>query len=163
MPEEGSEKKLPILADFYVGVVELFAVMLPGVIFAFLLITCLPPDIYLPTGRIPLTGTAGWLAFAIGAYALGHVLFALAAFALDPVYHVVYKNRGEAFNELHKRVYIQLETLVEFKRDTGDDALDWTLAILSLRAPGAIAQLDHRDADSKFLRSLVPRCSLAGR
>jgi len=42
--EEASEAKVPTLANFWIGVVELFAVLVPGAILSFLLIPWLPLD-----------------------------------------------------------------------------------------------------------------------
>src|SRR5581483_3287589 len=97
----------------------------------------------------------GWIAFAIAAYAMGHVLFGVGAVTLDPLYDFLYKNSSGKFQLRRERAYSELERLVGFKKDSGDNALDWTTAILSLRTPGAFMQLDHIEADSKFLRNLV--------
>jgi len=161
VPEEGaSEAKVPTLANFYIGVVELFAVLIPGAILSFLLIPWLPLDALPQAGKIVLTPTVRWVAFAIAAYGLGHFLFSLGALAMDPIYDLSYKDRSRSFRKRREAIYHELETSPEFgrlgfKRGTGDNALDWTLAILTFRLPGAFAQLDRLEADSKFLRSLV--------
>jgi hypothetical protein len=154
MAEEGaSQHSLPGLAGLYIGVVELIAILLPGGILAFLLIPCLPLKDFPQTGEISSPALT-WVAFAIAAYTLGHLLFGLGAISLDPLYHFFYKNASGKFKMRRERVYSELK-VVKFLPDTGDNALDWTLAILSLRAPNTFVQLDRLEADSKFLRSLV--------
>jgi hypothetical protein len=159
--EAAAEAKAPSLAGFYIGAVELFAVLVPGAILTFLLIPWLPLEDLPQTGRISFTPTVQWVAFAIAAYAVGHLLFSMGAVVMDPLYDLFFKNRSASFQKRRRMIYHELETRPEFKdtlrfqSGSGDNALDWTLAILSFRAPGSFARLDHLEADSKFLRSLV--------
>src|SRR5689334_6604168 len=72
-------------ADLFVGVIDLFAVLLPGAIVAALLY---------PHIQDPLTDVIGpmysparqWVAFGLGAYLLGHILFLCGAVLDDHVY-----------------------------------------------------------------------------
>ena len=77
MPEEP--------ADLFIGVVDLFAILLPGAVLAALLGNVgyerLIGDL-LPTLT---TDAAKWLAFAIASYFLGHFLVLIGA-AFDPLY-----------------------------------------------------------------------------
>jgi len=52
--EEASEAKVPTLANFWIGVVELFAVLVPGAILSFLLIPWLPLNAVPQGGKIIL-------------------------------------------------------------------------------------------------------------
>jgi len=77
--------------DFYVSVTDLFAVLLPGAVFAFMGIEILSrSDVAIPPGHtlahlLALQGTAGWLAFGAISYIAGHFIASLGA-RLDVLY-----------------------------------------------------------------------------
>src|SRR5258708_16027370 len=69
--------------DFYVGVVDFFAVALPGAIGCAWIVRAEPAviDAYLPK----LDGAAAWAAFAVASYALGLLVYFVSSF-LDVAY-----------------------------------------------------------------------------
>jgi hypothetical protein len=76
-------------SEFFIDVLDLFAVILPGAIVTFALRAVLP---LLPTSLgasifecHALTGPPGWLAFGIASYVVGHIIFSLSA-RLDSIY-----------------------------------------------------------------------------
>jgi hypothetical protein len=154
MPEEDGKQGLPNMASFYIGVVDLFAVFLPGGILAFLLIPCVPLADF-PQSKLASSPAVQWVAFSVAAYALGHLLFGLGGMVMDGLYSVFFKNGSRRLRMRRERAYSELSRLVGFKANTGDNALDWTLAILRLKEPGGLADLDRMEADSKFMRSLT--------
>jgi hypothetical protein len=141
-------------ADFYVGVVDLFAILLPGAILAFVITQCIP------WGALPVIVKAlsppsvAYLCFAVAAYITGHFLSALGSVVMDHVYDRWYKKRfGRKLKRRRGRVKRLLKRALDIPDK--DNALDWTLALLRVRAPGALAPLDRLEADSKFFRSLA--------
>ena len=157
MAEEGAGQhgSLPNLAGFYIGVVELFAILLPGAILTFLLFPFFPLKEFPQLAAIAAFPAVAWIAFAIAAYAMGHILFGVGSVTLDRLYDIFYKAWSSRLELRRERVYKELEKLVGFRKGGHDNALDWTLSILALRSPGSSMLLDHLEADSKFLRSLV--------
>jgi len=72
------EKPSAKLGDFYIGVLDFFAVLLPGVIAAFLLAKAL--DLF------PEKPEAfHWAAVFVSGYILGHLLYAIGGLLLDPL------------------------------------------------------------------------------
>ena len=139
MAEEGGKPGLPNLAGFYIGVVDLFAILLPGAILAFLLIPCLPLADF-PQSKLASSAAVQWAAFSVAAYALGHLLFGLGGLVMDPLYGVFYKNGSKRLRMRREQAYTELGRLIGFKKGTGDNALDWTLAPI-LRLPWSRAHL----------------------
>lgn len=93
MPEGGPEVKP---SEFYVGVIDLFAVLLPGAVVAFVLRALL---YWLPEDSVfrdltALDSTAGGFAFLLAAYLLGHILFSLSS-RLDQLYDAARGPRGK--------------------------------------------------------------------
>jgi hypothetical protein len=75
--------------DFFLGVVDFLAVLVPGVVLAFALTPYAElgfgPERLLP----PLTDTAiRWTAFVMVAYVAGHLIASVASSLLDPLYAV---------------------------------------------------------------------------
>src|SRR5262252_8778470 len=81
---EGSGGGKP--ADFFVGLVDFFAILLPAAMLAFVLYV----GVRLAGATVPrLTTPEGWIAFAafaLVAYVLGHFLFVIGSLCIDPLY-----------------------------------------------------------------------------
>ena len=67
---------------FFIGVVDLFSVLLPGALLTFVLQDDLGP-LLLGGAYASLVGTQGWLAFALVSYLVGHLLFLGGSWLLD--------------------------------------------------------------------------------
>jgi hypothetical protein len=102
-----------------------------------------------------------WLVFLIVSYIVGHFLFALGAWIMDPLYDGYYKRHFEfevkkelpsmrrradrLFHEvLGKDLYFEV-----------DNRLTWTESLLTIGGAAAKGTLDRLEADSKFFRSLA--------
>lgn len=87
---------MPKPSDFFVGVIDLFAVLLPGA--ALLLVVVV--GMALPSEAAPrslwptLTDDPGvkWMVLFLASYLLGHVLAAVGGWILDPVYDRYYRD-----------------------------------------------------------------------
>lgn len=156
MAEEGGGHGSYKAVDFYLGVVDLFSILLPGAMLAFLAGLCIPwsSSSLSPVNRALSEPFARYAAFVILAYVLGHFLSALGSTALDHVYDRWYKRYlGKKLN--HRREQVKPILARTVGAGTNDNSLDWTLAVIRVRAPGAFTQLDRFEADSKFFRSVT--------
>ena len=70
---------------FFIGVIDFFAILLPGALLTYLLRIRLErlPEVDLRIER--LEGAKGWVAFLVASYFLGHLMFLIGS-ALDEVY-----------------------------------------------------------------------------
>lgn len=158
-------------ADFYLGVIEFFGVLLPGAALCYLLLPMLTPS--LPADWLPQDSTQAWTVFAVLSYIAGHMLHALGSVLLDkPLYNNLYLSewkpahrrassligRGDrkALQEdeavkttLLARVYLETET-----DPSGSSYYDWCLSAIRLSAPDGAQEVDRLQADSKFFRSM---------
>ncbi len=167
MAEESSGGKP---GDFFVGLVDLFAILLPGGLLAFLTYTSLLRWGKLTSIAIP----EGWIGFAVVgvvAYLLGHFLFVIASMCLDPVYdwwkdtwkvcqpggwsdkNKPLKVSSDLWQSLKDRDYEQNQA----KKANANNEISLKDAATSLRisTPGAAAEMDHLEADQKFFRGLI--------
>jgi hypothetical protein len=146
-------------SDFFIGVLDFFAVLLPGALatYAFhqegLAARVLE--------RVP-TGAAGWVAFALSSYLAGHLIFLMGA-GLDASYDRQRRRKRtpadertfQAADALRKKLFVELDgaSLSTFK---------WAKAYVHLRAPEACSEIERFEATSKFFRSLVVLFILGG-
>jgi hypothetical protein len=141
-------------SDFFVDVVAFFAVVLPGGLLAFLVLTRLQQFGELKSVPGFLTGVAGWLAFFAAAFLLGQALYAAGSWFLDHFYnrtYRLYKNKikgdpGEPVRAIIKQ---------QFPEPPRPTATPWARAYIGVRNAAAAAAIDELDADSKFFRSLT--------
>src|SRR5678815_4362440 len=149
---EGSSGGKP--ADFFVGLVDFFAILLPGAMLGFVLYECVVPwNAALSRMSIP----DSWVTAAVVAlvsYVLGHFLSIVASLYLDPLY------------DCWKRIPVpfrskSLKDLDDLRDETaqkqGLESVDFSNAATSLRvwSPGAAGEMDHLEADQKFFRGLI--------
>lgn len=142
--------------DFFVGVVDFFAVLLPGALLSFKLVDFARAHVFGKT--LPsLQGEAqGWVAFAFASYLLGHFIF-LAGSYLDPLYD---RLRRRFVPKEKDRTYLRAREIKE--RVLGEtpsapvmNTFQWAKANAQLRYPGALLVVRRHEADSKFFRSLI--------
>jgi len=173
---------------FFLGVIDFFAIILPGAILTFLIKDKLGPFL-LNSHYYKLTGAAGWVAFLGGSYLLGHFVFLIGAgllddLAYDPLRKASY---GEQISRLAKdmrlsplpfrclaRIFMGKESdrtvnlAVRIKEhyvgpldgNAAINAFQWSKAKLTFAQSAAIESVHRLEADSKFFRSLVIVCIL---
>ena len=148
------------LSDLYVGVIDLFAILLPGALLAGALAVLIPiPE---PLQGLLASEGARWVAFAFAAYALGHFAFLLSAKADDWFYDGYRKKKWPKADDPGKLYPMATGLrLAQFPNgaNPGDDlpmnTFKWAKTVLMLRAPGALADVQRYEADSKFFRSMM--------
>ena len=157
-------------SDFFIGVLDFFAVLLPGAALVYLvqpLVITVTPKVWLPT-----TPEQAWVMFLVLAYITGHFLHALGSWLLDKyVYGKLYlplfrsshaqaaKLKKDDFAlEEHKKAKETLLARVRLttKADsTGTNYYDWCLSDVRVSSPAGATEVDRLQADSKFFRSMV--------
>jgi hypothetical protein len=159
-------------SDFFIGVIDFFAVLLPGASVLYLLQPLIVGGTPMPW--LPATRTQGWVVFLVLAYIAGHLLHAIGSLVLDDhIYDKFYVPRwrpshsraakwigqadpdrlrgdGDAAATLLARVY--LTTSVNTR---GTTYYDWCLSDVRVNSPTGAAEVDRVQADSKFFRSMV--------
>jgi hypothetical protein len=159
-------------SDFFIGVIDFFAVLLPGAALVYLFRPLIVAGIPMPW--LPATPTQGWVAFLVLAYIAGHLLHAIGSWVLDDyIYGKIYLPRwrpphsrakewitegdsaglrgdSEAAATLLARVYLTTKA-----NPQGTNYYDWCLADVRLNSPAGATEVDRVQADSKFFRSMV--------
>ncbi len=168
---------------FFIGLVDFFAVLLPGAVLTWFLAEPLRLQLVGP-GFAGLTPTQQALVFLLGAYLAGHFVFLLGSWLLDDHFYDWLRQgtdgsqarrlaQGQPLDSAFRR---RLATwLIKGDMDTalrqvhalkqryldplraGDaiNAFQWAKARLTLEHPGALTAVQRFEANSKFFRSLV--------
>jgi hypothetical protein len=157
-------------ADFFIGVTDFFAVLLPGAALVYLL----QPRVLAgaPLAWLPTTPTQAWVMFLVLAYIAGHLLHAFGSWLLDKYIngrlylprfrpsHVraaklakdpsALRKDTDAAETLLARVCLTTEI-----DSTGTNYYDWCLSDVRVRSPAGATEVDRLQGDSKFFRSMV--------
>jgi hypothetical protein len=90
---------MPEPQKFHIGLIDLFAVWLPGAMLTYALALsvgpCLAADGYL----VEDSGVAAAALFLFASYLLGHFVFAIGALVLDPIYGAIRKDGDKAWRK----------------------------------------------------------------
>lgn len=157
-------------SDFFIGVTDFFAVLLPGAALVYLLQPLMIAGT--PRAWFPATPTQGWVMFLVLAYIAGHLLYALGSWLLDKyVYRKLYLPRFRAphaqaakltdtpfalGNDKDAAKTLLARVCLTTKADsTGTNYYDWCLSDVRVSSPVGAAEVDRLQADSKFFRSMV--------
>ena len=159
--------------DFFIGVVNFFAILLPGALLSFFSIDVVHAYVnnrpYL-FGNIQ-TDTQGeaqnWVVFIVASYLLGQFIFLLGS-PLDILYDLVRKGFSSDLIKTKwlKRKWIQNERLYKSARtlkekyveDSASEIVNtfqWAKANVQLRFPAAADEIHRLEADQKFFRGLI--------
>ena len=144
--------------DFLIGVLDFFAILLPGSLATWLVTQYFPPG---ELARVLAFGSSDpdrvtlWAAFLLSSYVLGHFVF-MAGSRLDASYdrwrrRTKPSSRDSTFqaaNDVRKRVTASLAS-------SDFSTLKWCKTYIQLNASQARTEIDRYEADSKFFRSLV--------
>ena len=143
--------------DFLLGVLDFFAILLPGSMATWLLTRYISPaDMSRLLSFGPLEFSAdSWVltgAFLLSSYTLGHFVF-MAGSRLDTSYDRWMKrakasDRDKTYREADK---IRKQVM----ESSAFTTLKWAKSYIEIRVPHARGEIDRLEADSKFFRSLV--------
>lgn len=157
-------------SDFFVGVVDFFAIFLPGTLLVFIglimanMIMAQPHtfDPKFVLQAIPHQ-VSDWVVFLFASYVVGHFIFALGSLSLDRLYDHMYspwkRRKGDPLKDYVE--YIKRNSFVDATRTTNIDdqsiigTFMWAAAIVRLKNSVAAREIDRGEADSKFFRSFT--------
>lgn len=148
-------------SEFYVGVLDFFAVLLPGAIATAVLAPrfgslLLGPLLAEPTGE-----AARWLAFLVCSYFLGHMIFLVGSY-VDPLYNLLRVRFHPYGNESAYQCATRIrDSLVSTDERKALNTFQWARSVLVSVSPAAVEDVHRLEADSKFFRSLLVVCILA--
>ena len=161
-------------AEFFIGLVDFFAILLPGGLATVVLLQlakssrelrCLyfqslfsdiPSGLYWPY----------WVAFAVVSYLLGHFIFLIDSVSLDNIYDLTFKrvtrdkDEADRLIEDAKRI-IRIAQQAPENREI-QSVFQWARVYARLRSPATALEIDRLEADSKFFRSLTILLFLSG-
>src|SRR6185437_6035944 len=170
MPEGG----LPKPTDLFIGVIDFFAVLVPGVV----AVIAVGWAMKFP---LPEKQDASFLgAVLVAGFVLGHILHGLGSFldvlVYDPLFKPLDHNqdvhglRRRSYFRANDKLYGAAKSLITYSAhegsaDAGQDLgtrprqlptglYQWARAWLRIHSPEATAELDRLEADSKLFRSL---------
>ena len=148
--------------DFLLGVLDFFAILLPGCFATWLVAQYVPPeelrrvlsfglaDVTAPPDPVVLGA-----AFLLSSYVFGHFVF-MAGSQLDVVYDR-WRKRSKP-TDRDKTFQAARALQKKFAKDIVDgefSTLKWAKAYIQVKAPSARVEIDRLEADSKFFRSMV--------
>jgi len=141
--------------DLFLGVMDLFAVLLPGAVACFLFAD-------LAARRLPLPDehASRWVIFIVASYLIGHLLSLIGGAALDRLYDALRflftSRKGQQFGRgLQKRARDVLDKLLGDAYDKDDSAVKWSSAFIAVARPGLLHELERKEADQKMFRGLA--------
>jgi hypothetical protein len=157
MPKEPKEPELPKPADLFIGVIDLFAVLIPGIIAAALIAIAIMAD--MPEANVfTVSGLviAGWV--------LGHVLYGIGK-CLDPLLYDRFYKPLDAGEERTRASYRKNDDLYRLAREMSKVPrraevpkgmmYQWAKVWLNSHNPESMSNHDRLEADSKLFRSLA--------
>ncbi len=141
--------------DFFIGVMDFFAIIMPGALLAFLL---LERGASLFGGLLPpLTGTAAnWVAFLVISYILGHLLHHLGGVLDKHIYDKFYVKKWKRKCGEERLLTLTRDLMEEqLKADAKiTSAFSWAGSYVRVQSDAAASELERGGAESKFFRSL---------
>ena len=148
-------------SEFYIGVLDFFAILLPGAIVTAILVPVYGDFIVWPL-IAPLNGDTGkWVTFLIFAYFAGHLIFLLGSY-IDYLYNVLRERFNPYGNESAFRCATRIrDSLVDESEQKALNTFQWSRSVLISICPMAAEDVHRLEADSKFFRSLLVVCMLA--
>jgi hypothetical protein len=147
-------------ADFFIGVLDFFSILLPGSMTTWLVTRYLTADdlrdsLAIREGGGEPSTTVLWIAFLVASYTLGHFVFMIGA-RLDPLYDRWRERTKPASRDRAFQAAKRLRDQVTPGLTDGEfSVLKWAKVYILLGDTGARAEIDRLEADSKFFRSLI--------
>jgi hypothetical protein len=154
-------------AEFFIGLVDFFAILLPGGLATAICLQLAAENGY-PIGQNKSIFNwlntdphwPVWVAFAVASYLLGHFIFLLGSASLDNLYDLTYKvvlkDESAILQEASERL---LKTALGMPIQS---TYQWARMFARLRNPATALEIDRLEADSKFFRSLTILLFLTG-
>ena len=148
-------------SEFYVGVLDFFAILLPGAVATAILASKFSDLVFGRLIAAPTSETGKWVAFLICSYFVGHIIFLLGSY-IDRLYNFVRERLNPYDNESAFQCALLIrDSLVGENERNALNPFQWSRAVLVSTSPAAAEDVHRLEADSKFFRSLLVVCALA--
>lgn len=142
-------------SEFYIGVIDLFAIMLPGAVAAVILEPSLSVYVFDRIISAPSGATANWAIFIAVSYFLGHIIFLIGSY-LDPIYNLIRERKNPYGNESAFQCAKSIrDSIISESERTALNPFQWSRSVLLSVSPSAAQDVHRLEADSKFFRSLI--------
>lgn len=142
-------------SEFFVGVLDFFAIVLPGAIATAILE---PRFGQLVLGNVigaPQSEGGKWAAFLAISYFLGHLIFLLGSY-IDWLYNVFRERLNPYNNESAYQCASRIRNqLIDEGEQKALNTFQWSRSVLLAKSPAAAEDVHRLEADSKFFRSLL--------
>ena len=140
--------------DFFIGVIDLFVIILPGVFLNFIAYFAWKVP-FTEIGKLELGGPANWTIFILSAYFSGHILSYFGTFVDTIFYGNDLRLIKCTMVDVRKCVLerIRGKLGVDFVNDK--DVRRWAIAYLRTWNESATRYLDRKDADRRFFRNMI--------
>jgi hypothetical protein len=148
--------------DLFIGVIDIFAVFLPGMIFTGYLSTYKDIRNFAKLLVPANDSTAYWILFLLSSYFIGHIFFLIAAHFDDTcdkeTIPKLYRDAKDAARKLaetarQSHASSSTDTLPTDETDRGKEMFRWAKSVLTQFSPAAMNEVARYEADSKFFRS----------
>ena len=148
---------MPKPNDLLVNIVSLLSMLLPGGLFTAALLAVTRPMEAEPFNALLSSTGAGWVAFILTSYALGHFLFHVAALMDRPMLKLLkplmWTQETDALAEAIERA--QKSYFGSRAKLARMPPYRWSKSLLRLKAASAVAEVDQYEAEAKFFRTLL--------
>ena len=147
-------------SEFYVGVLDFFAILLPGAIATAILAPRIGHLVLGPLIEVPTSDAGKWAAFLICSYFLGHLIFLVGSY-VDLPYNALREKLNPYDNESAYRCATRIrDALIDATERKALNTFQWARSLLIAKCPAAAEDVHRLEADSKFFRSLLIVCVL---
>ncbi len=148
-------------SEVYVGVLDLFAILLPGAVATAILAPKIGALVIGPLIAEPATDAGRWGTFLIASYFIGHLIFLVGSY-VDRIYNVLREWISPYGNESAFQCATRVrDSLVNENEKAALNTFQWARSVLIAKCPAAADDVHRLEADSKFFRSLLVVCVLA--
>lgn len=149
---------MPKPGDLFVGVLDFFAILLPGAVATAVLLpgieSLVIAERFIQDGQ----GFERWAVFLLFAYFLGHLIFLVGSY-IDIFYNYLRERFNPYGNESAYQCASRIrDSLIDHHERKALNTFQWARAVLIAKNPDAAADVHRLEADSKFFRSLLIVC-----
>ena len=142
-------------SEFFVGVLEFFAILLPGAIATAVLSPHLSPLFTGPLVALPKSDFGEWATFLTVSYFTGHLIFLCGSY-IDPLYDTIRRRHDPYNNESAYQCATRLRDSLIFENEQKAlNTFQWSRSVLIAKCPQLVDDIGRLEADSKFFRSLL--------
>jgi len=151
---------MPKPSEFFVGVLDFFAILLPGAIATAILAPRTESFVFRSLIAPPTDNLEKWMIFIVFAYFLGHLIFLTGSY-IDRIYNILRERFNSYGNESAYWCATRVrDALINDREKQALNTFQWSRAVLIAKCPAAAEDIHRLEADSKFFRSLLIVCAI---